>query len=114
MKKIQNRHIIYLVPEKTGTRYIFGIFGKEKMKDTVKQAFIATIPVLAGYLALGFGFGVLLSAGGYGVFHALIMSVFIFLFMGLGYRVPSYICLGGLYVLVGVFFIARKILEKKM
>lgn len=78
MKKIQIRHIIYLVPEKIGTRYIFGIFGKEKMKDTVKQAFIATIPVLAGYLALGFGFGVLLSAGGYGVFHALIMSVFIY------------------------------------
>ena len=44
----------------------------------------------------------------------LLMAVLIFLFMGLGYRVPSYICLGGLYVLVGVFFIARKVLEKKM
>ena len=44
----------------------------------------------------------------------LMMAVLIFLFMGLGYRVPSYICLGGLYVLVGVFFIARKVLEKKM
>lgn len=44
----------------------------------------------------------------------LMMAVLIFLFMGLGYRVPSYICLGGLYVLVGVFFIARKVMEKKM
>lgn len=44
----------------------------------------------------------------------LLMAVLIFLFMGLGYRAPSYICLGGLYVLVGVFFIARKVLEKKM
>ena len=44
----------------------------------------------------------------------LLMAVLIFLFMGLGYRVPSYICLGGLYVLVGVFFAARKVLEKKM
>ena len=44
----------------------------------------------------------------------LLMAVLIFLFMGLGYRAPSYICLGGMYVLVGVFFIARKILEKKM
>ena len=38
----------------------------------------------------------------------------IFLFMGLGYRVPAYICMAGLYVLVGVFFIARQALEKKM
>ena len=44
----------------------------------------------------------------------LLMAVLIFLFMGLGYRTPSYICLGGLYVLVGVFFVARKVLEKKM
>jgi len=44
----------------------------------------------------------------------LLMSVLIFLFMGLGYRVPAYICMAGLYVLVGVFFIARKALEKKM
>lgn len=44
----------------------------------------------------------------------LLMAVLILLFMGLGYRGPSYICLGGMYVLVGVFFIARKMLEKKM
>ena len=44
----------------------------------------------------------------------LLMAVLIFLFMGMGYKAPSYICLGGLYVLVGVFFIARKVLEKKM
>ena len=44
----------------------------------------------------------------------LLIAVLIFLFMGLGYKVPSYICLGALYVLVAVFFIARKILEKKM
>ena len=44
----------------------------------------------------------------------LLMSVLIFLFMGLGYRVPAYICMAGLYVLVGVFFITRKALGKKM
>ena len=44
----------------------------------------------------------------------LLMAVLIFLFMGLGYKAPSYICLGGLYVLVGVLFAARKVLEKKM
>ena len=44
----------------------------------------------------------------------LLMAALIFLFMGLGYKAASYICLGGLYLLVGVFFIARKMLEKKM
>ncbi|MBR5547179.1 MAG: hypothetical protein IKU70_09420 [Clostridia bacterium] len=44
----------------------------------------------------------------------LLIAILIFVFMGLGYRVPSYICLGGMYVLVGVFFVARKVLEKKM
>ena len=44
----------------------------------------------------------------------LLIAILIFVFMGLGNRVPSYIFLGGMYVLVGVFFIARKVLEKKM
>lgn len=43
-----------------------------------------------------------------------LMAVLTFLFMGLGYRAPAYICLGGLYVLAGVFFVARKVLEKRM
>ena len=55
-------------------------------------------------------------AAGLVTFYAaiLIFAVLIFLFMGVGYRVPAYICMAGLYVLVGVFFIARKALEKKM
>lgn len=48
------------------------------MKNTLKRAFIATIPVLTGYLALGFGFGILLVAGGYNVLLAFIMSVCIY------------------------------------
>lgn len=44
----------------------------------------------------------------------ILMAVLVFLFMGLGYRVPAYICLGGMYVLAGVFLVARKVLEKKM
>lgn len=45
------------------------------MKTVVRTAFIATIPVLTGYLALGFGFGILLTAAGYGVIWALVMSI---------------------------------------
>lgn len=50
---------------------------------------------------------------GYCVAFGLI-AVLIFLFMGLGYPVPSYICLAVLYLTAGAAFIARKVLENKM
>ena len=58
----------------------------------------------------------IVRAAGTAAFYAavLLMGMLVFLFMGLGYATPAYICLGGMYVLVGVFFIARKIFEKKM
>lgn len=49
-----------------------------KNKNDVKKAFVASLPVLAGYLALGFGFGVLLSTKGYGGIWALFMSITMF------------------------------------
>ena len=48
------------------------------MKKTIKNAFISTIPVLTGYLVLGFGFGIILKTSGYGILLALIMSLFIY------------------------------------
>ncbi|MCQ2420927.1 MAG: AzlC family ABC transporter permease [Clostridia bacterium] len=47
-------------------------------KATVKQAFLSTIPVMAGYLVLGIGFGVLLKTAGYGIWWAFAMSAFIY------------------------------------
>lgn len=47
-------------------------------KATAKYAFIASLPVFAGYVVLGIGFGLLLYDKGYGVLWALAMSVFIF------------------------------------
>lgn len=44
----------------------------------VKKAFAASIPVMAGYVVLGIGFGMLLQTRGYGVLWALAMSLFIF------------------------------------
>lgn len=44
----------------------------------IKRAFRATLPVLAGYLVLGIGFGMLLNAKGYGIKWAIPMSVFIY------------------------------------
>lgn len=55
-------------------------------------------------------------AAGLVTFYAaiLIFAVLIFLFMGLGYTVPSYICLGAMYVLVGVALVARRVLSARM
>lgn len=43
-----------------------------------------------------------------------LMAALVFLFMGLGYRTPSYICLAALYVLVLSLFVARRVLAKRM
>ena len=46
--------------------------------NTVKQAFYKSIPVLAGYVVLGIGFGILMRNAGYGVVLTASMSVFIY------------------------------------
>lgn len=59
---------------------------KTEINSTVKKekgaafraAFPYTIPVLTGYLALGFAYGVLLQSKGYGVGWAVLMSVAVF------------------------------------
>lgn len=48
------------------------------MKKMIKPAFIATIPVLTGYVVLGFGFGIVLKASGYGIGLAFAMSLLIY------------------------------------
>lgn len=48
------------------------------MNKTVKKAFVDTLPVMTGYLVLGFGFGIVLHAAGYGLPVALAMSLFIY------------------------------------
>lgn len=48
------------------------------MKKTFKSAFVATLPVLTGYLVLGFGFGIILNANGYGILLAFAMSFLIY------------------------------------
>ncbi len=47
-------------------------------RKTVRQALLKTIPVMAGYLVLGTGFGILLRNAGYGVLWAFAMSLLIF------------------------------------
>ena len=47
-------------------------------RQAVKLAFLKSIPVMAGYIVLGTGFGILLRGAGYGVLWAAAMSVFIY------------------------------------
>ena len=47
-------------------------------KSTMRVAFRDTIPVMAGYVFLGFGFGILLYQSGYGVLWSFAMSLFIY------------------------------------
>ena len=47
-------------------------------RQLCKQAFIATLPVLSGYVVLGTGFGILLQSKGFGLGWALAMSIFIY------------------------------------
>ena len=47
-------------------------------KCSLRAAFLDTVPVLTGYVFLGFGFGILLHQNGYGVLWSLAMSLFIY------------------------------------
>ena len=47
-------------------------------KDEWKRAFVASVPVLTGYIVLGIGFGVILKTKGYGVGWSLLMGVCIY------------------------------------
>jgi len=44
----------------------------------LRTVFLDTVPVMAGYVFLGFGFGILLYQNGYGVLWAAAMSIFIY------------------------------------
>lgn len=48
------------------------------MKKILKKSLIATLPVLTGYLVLGFGFGIILKANGFSTLLAFAMSLFIY------------------------------------
>ena len=51
---------------------------KGHKNTTLKTAFLATIPVMTGYLVLGMGFGIILDSRGYGVLWSFLMSFLIY------------------------------------
>ena len=51
---------------------------RKPWQRALKAAFPLSLPVMAGYIVLGFGFGLLLRARGFGLFWALLMSCLIY------------------------------------
>lgn len=47
-------------------------------KNAVRAAFLDTVPVMTGYVFLGFGFGILMYQSGYGAIWSVAMSLFIY------------------------------------
>lgn len=47
-------------------------------KIAVRAAFLDTVPVMTGYVFLGFGFGILMHQNGYGLLWSAAMSLFIY------------------------------------
>lgn len=48
------------------------------MKKHIKVAFIKSLPVMAGYIVIGIGFGILLKQAGYGLLWSFLMSLTIY------------------------------------
>ena len=73
------------------------------LAQTAKKALKATAPILAGYLALGFGFGVLMYAHGYPAWLAVLMSCVIY--AGSGQYVAVELLSGGATLLICALFV---------
>ena len=51
---------------------------KQENQTLLRRAFVATVPVMAGYVVLGTGFGILFQSKGYGILWAMAMSLFVY------------------------------------
>lgn len=52
--------------------------GNNRRTAVIRLAFFKSLPVMAGYVILGIGFGILLRSAGYGVLWAFAMSLFVY------------------------------------
>ena len=50
----------------------------ERKRKTIRYAFQASLPIMAGYIVLGIGFGILLQNAGYSWLYAVVMSIAIY------------------------------------
>lgn len=47
-------------------------------REITKKAFVKSLPVMAGYLVLGIGFGIMMKANGFGIIYSVAMSALIY------------------------------------
>lgn len=89
-------------------------------KEVLKRAFVATVPVLSGYLVIGLSFGVVLQSRGYGALWSAAMSAFIYAgsmqfvsvgMLGMGFH-PLSACLMTLMVNARHFFYGIAMLDR--
>lgn len=52
--------------------------NETKKMAALRYAFPKTVPVMAGYLVLGAAYGILMNVNGYGIWWALLISVFVY------------------------------------
>lgn len=61
---------------------MFSSLNQESVKamktSMIRTAFVRSLPVMAGYIVLGIGFGILLGEAGFGPLWALLMSLLVF------------------------------------
>lgn len=50
------------------------------MKKVIKQAFLSTLPVMVGYIVLGFGFGIILKTNGHSILLAFAIMGMLFVY----------------------------------
>ena len=51
------------------------------MKKLLKTAFVDTLPVLTGYLVLGFGFGIIMKANGFSTLLSIVAGTFCYMLL---------------------------------
>ena len=81
------------------------------MMKTLRYAFARTLPLMAGYLVLGLGFGVLLQSKGYGVGWSLAMSTLIY--AGSMQYVTIDLLAGGASLITAALTLLRGPMEKR-
>ncbi|WP_333649408.1 AzlC family ABC transporter permease [Lacrimispora sp.] len=52
--------------------------GETKSMAALRYAFPKTVPVMAGYLVLGTAYGILMNVNGYGIWWAVLISIFVY------------------------------------
>ncbi len=77
--------------------------SKKKKLAALCYAFPRTMPVMAGYLVLGAAYGILMNVNGYGIWWALLISVFVYA-GSLQYLGITFFC-GGSESMVRLFYV---------